>query len=59
MWTLQTRWPKGTHPIIKPVMYEAPAFMPLAFYLGLASLPLRMERVELKLKIMCSVDFRV
>ena len=32
--------------------------MRLALYIGLASLPLRMERIELKIKIM-SVDFLV
>jgi len=34
------------------VVYEAPALMGLALYISLASFPLRMERVELKIKIM-------
>jgi hypothetical protein len=42
----------GKRPIVKPAVNEPPAFMRLALYIGFASLPLRMERVELKIKIM-------
>ncbi len=31
----------GKRPVVKPVVYGAPAFMRLALYIGLASLPLR------------------
>jgi hypothetical protein len=42
----------GKRPIVKPAVYEAPAFMRLALYISLASLPLRLERVEFKIEIM-------
>ena len=38
--------------IIVAIRVEAPALMRLALNIGLASLPLRLERVELKIQIM-------
>src|SRR5690348_6331064 len=42
----------GKRPVVKPMMDQAPAFMGLALYIGLASFSLCVERVELKIKIM-------
>jgi hypothetical protein len=44
----------GKRPVVKPMMDQAPAFMGLALYIGLASFSLCVERVELKIKIMRS-----
>ena len=42
----------GQPAVVIMVGDEPPAFMGLALYIGLAGFPLRIERVELKIKVM-------